>query len=88
MPPDGNCFYHAVADRLQSLGHNFSWAELKSLAGAGHGDEAEECHIRALVSAPVPLRLKLVPVEADGDPFILNWEAAEELGDIGAPALN
>ena len=88
MPPDGNCFYHAVADRLRLLGHAYTAEELKQRAGAGHGDEAEDCHIRALVMAPVPLRLKLVPVDADEDPFSLNWDAAEDLGDVGAPTLN
>ena len=88
MPPDGNCFYHAIADRLRLLGHAYTAEELKQRAGAGHGDEAEECHIRALVMAPVPLRLKLVPVDADEDPFSLNWDAAEDLGDVGAPTLN
>ena len=88
MPPDGNCFYHAVADRLPSLGHSYTFSDLKRRAGAGHGDEADECHIRSLVAAPVPLRLKVIPVDADQDPYVLNWDAAEDLGDLGAPPLN
>ena len=63
MPPDGNCFYHAVADRLKGLGHAYTFHQLKDIAGASHGEEAEEHHIRKIAEQPVPLYIKFVPVD-------------------------
>ena len=87
LPADGDCFYHAVAHRLQALGHSYNAAQLKELAGAQATDEAEEEHINALVVRPVPLYIKAVPVEMSLSPLALNWDAAVTKGDPSAPAL-
>ena len=87
LPADGNCSYHAVAHRLQALGHSYNAAQLKELAGAQANDEAEEEHINALVVRPVPLYIKAVPVEMSLSPLALNWDAAVTKGDPSAPAL-
>ena len=87
LPADGNCFYHAVAHRLQALGHAYGALQLKAIAGAQANDEAEEEHIATLVAKPVPLYLKAVPVEMSVSPLALNWDAAVTKGDPSAPAL-
>ena len=87
MPADGNCFYHALSHRLATLGHNYSVFALKRIAGARHGEEAEEQHIKVLVSKPVPLRIKFVPVNAADNTLVLNWDAALYLGDPASPPL-
>ena len=88
MPADGNCFYHAIADRLGELGHSYTYSQLKQMAGAGHGDEAEEQHIEFLVAQPVPLYVRFVPVDIAAAKLTLNWEAAMSMGNPSAPALS
>ena len=87
MPPDGNCFYHAVAYRLGTLGHHYTPLELKAIAGANHGDEAEERHIHMLASKPVPLLLRFVPVNTAIRPLALEWGAALDVGCPASPQL-
>ena len=87
MPPDGNCFYHAISYRLGTLGHHYSPTELKALAGATHGEEAEEHHIQHLATHPVPLHLRFVPVNAAVTPLTLDWDALLDIGCQAAPQL-
>ena len=88
MPPDGDCFYHAVSQRLSSLGHNYSVQQLKTIAGATNTDEAEECHINTLISTPVPLYVQFVPVDINATQPVLLWEAATHRGEPSSPPLS
>ena len=88
MPPDGDCFYHAVSDRLKNLGHTYSVTQLKQIAGASPTDEAETCHIEKLVNEPVPLYITFVPVELNAAEMKLSWEVATNKGNPADPSLS
>ena len=87
MPPDGDCFYHAVAQRLSGFGHLYTVAQLKHLAGATDTEEAEESHINILANTPVPLYLRFVPVDIDADKPVLLWDASSSKGEPSSPLL-
>ena len=87
-PADGDCFYHAVADKLASLGHAYTAQDLKRLAGASGTDEAEQHHIAKLVQHPVPLCIRLVPVELSAPTLFLNWDSAHSIGHPASPTLS
>ena len=87
MPADGDCFYHALAHRLNQLGKPHTVQQLRDIAGATGDDEAEEHHIRILIDNPVPVSVQFVKAELHSPNPTLNWGSAYTLGNAQNPNL-